>query len=121
MKPVLQSVAALLAAAVLTSATAADTLSVADLHARSAQLGGGQVSIAGTVIKVNNGIMRRNFIHVQDGTGSGDTDRVIFTSTQTARVGDRIVATGTVNLDVDFGMGYRYPVLVEHATFTPAK
>jgi len=120
MKPIVQSLVAALAVAVLTSAAAADTLTVADLHARRAELGGGQVSIAGTVVKVNNGIMRRNFIHVQDGTGSGDTDRVIFTSTQTAKVGDKVVATGTVNLDVDFGMGYRYPVLVEHATFSPA-
>ena len=121
MNTVFRSLVAGLAFAVCTGATAADTMSVADLHARRAELGGAQVSIAGTVIKVNNGIMRRNFVHVQDGTGSGDTDRVIFTSAQTAKVGDKIVATGTVNLNVDFGMGYHYAVLVEQATFTPAK
>jgi hypothetical protein len=65
--------------------------------------------------------MRRNFVHVQDGTGSGDTDRAIFTSQQTAQVGDQVSATGTVKLDTDFGMGYFYPTLVEQATFAPAK
>ncbi len=102
------------------SAWAADSVTVAELHAKRTELAGQQVSITGEVVKVNNGIMRRNFIHVQDGTGSGDTDRVIFTSQQTAQVGDKVVATGTVKLDTDFTMGYFYPTLVEEATFAPA-
>lgn len=103
------------------AATAGEQVSVADLHANRVQLSEKQISITGNVIKVNNGVMRRNFIHVQDGTGAGDTDRVIFTSTQTARVGDRVTATGTVKLDTDFGMGYFYPTLVEQATLNAAE
>ena len=68
------------------------------------------------VIKVNNGVMRRNFIHVQDGSGSGETANLIFTSQQTAVVGDKITVTGTVVLDTDFGMGYFYATLIEEAT-----
>lgn len=117
-----KTLVALAAAAMLSSAAVlADALSVAELHAKRAELGGKQVTITGKVVKVNNGIMRRNFVHVQDGTGAGDTDRVIFTSQQTANVGDRVSATGTVKLDTDFGMGYFYPTLVEQATFEPAK
>jgi hypothetical protein len=96
-------------------------LTVADVHAKRVELAGKQISITGNVVKVNNGIMKRNFIHVQDGTGTGDTDRLIFTSTQTANVGDRITASGVVVLDTDFTMGYVYPTLVEKATLTPAK
>jgi len=122
MKTIVQSLIALVLTAVLSAAAmAADSMTVADLHAKRTSLGGKQVTIAGTVIKVNNGIMKRNFIHVQDGTGSGKTDRAIFTSSQTAKVGDKVVATGTVKLDTDFGMGYFYPTLVEQATLTPAK
>ena len=121
MKMPLNLLLSVLLTAAISPAMAADTMTVADLHAKRAALGGSQVTITGTVVKVNNGIMRRNFIHVQDGTGSGDTDRVIFTSAQTAKVGDKVAGTGTVKLDTDFGMGYFYPTLVEQATFMPAK
>ena len=121
MKITLQSFLAMVVAVFISSAAAAESLSVADLHAQRAKLDGKQITIVGKVIKVNNGIMRRNFIHVQDGTGSGKTDRVIFTSQQTARVGDKIAATGTVKLNVIFGMGYLYPTLVEQSTFAMAK
>lgn len=119
MNIVIKSLAVITLSGWIASAFAADTVTVADLHAKRTELGGQQISISGKVIKVNNGIMRRNFIHLQDGTGSGDTDRVIFTSQQTAEVGSQITATGTVKLDTDFGMGYFYPTLVEDATLTP--
>lgn len=110
-----------IAALLSTSAVLAGAMSVADVHAKRADLSGQQITVTGKVVKVNNGIMRRNFIHVQDGTGSGDTDRLIFTSKETAKVGDQIAATGTVKLDTDFGMGYKYPTLIEESTFSPAK
>ena len=67
-----------------------EVLTVVDIHAKRVELAGQQVTVTGKVIKVNNGIMRRNFVHVQDGTGSGTTDRVIVTSQQTAKVGDQV-------------------------------
>ena len=112
---------ALIVSGLISSASAAEILSVADLHAKRKTLAGQQVTITGKVIKVNNGIMRRNFVHMQDDTGSGELDRVIFTSQQTAEVGAQISATGTVKLDTDFGMGYFYPTLVEEATFSVAQ
>ena len=102
-------------------AIAGEKVSVAELHEKRAALSGKEVTLVGEVIKVNNGIMRRNFIHVQDGTGSGDLNRVILTSRQTARVGDKIEATGTVKLDTNFGAGYFYPTLVEQTTIAPAQ
>ncbi|MBL4613863.1 MAG: hypothetical protein JKY27_03185 [Magnetovibrio sp.] len=123
MKSSINSLVALALTAFITTASveAAESVSVSDLHANRIALGGKQVTITGTVIKVNNGIMRRNFIHLQDGTGSGDTDRVIFTSQQKVSVGDTVSGTGTVALDTDFTMGYFYPTLVEKATFEPTK
>lgn len=112
---------ALTFAVLFSSAVMAETMSVADVHAKRVELAGKQVTVTGKVIKVNNGIMRRNFIHVQDGTGSGKLDRVIFTSQQTANVGDKVTATGTLKLDTDFTMGYFYPTLVTTASITPIK
>ena len=94
---------------------------VAALHQDKTALGGKLVRIDGKVVKVNNGIMGRNFVHLQDGTGDENSNRVIVTSKQTAAVGDRVVATGRVVLDRDFGSGYLYPLLVEEAEIVPAK
>lgn len=79
------------------------------------QLKDQQVQLHGKVVKVNNGIMKRNFIHLQDGTGEGENNKLVLTSDQTANVGDEITVTGTVSRNIDFGMGYKYDLLIEKA------
>jgi len=96
------------------------TKTVEAVNIEKAALSGQTVIIHGHVTKVNNGIMQRNFIHLEDGTGSGDTAHLIVTSAETAKVGDNVVITGTVVLDTDFGFGYLYPLLVEKATIKQA-
>lgn len=104
------------------SASAADDVkSVAAINQNSATLAGKTISVQGKVVKVNNGIMGRNFVHVQDGTGDAKTNNLIFTSKQTAAVGDQVAASGVVVLNRDFGSGYMYPLLIEEATITPKK
>ena len=84
------------------------------------KLGGKTIAAQGKVVKVNNGIMGRNFVHVQDGSGDAakGTNNLIITSTQTAAVGDQVAISGTVVLNRDFGMGYSYPLLIENASIT---
>jgi len=107
------------------AAVAADVkpTSVAVLYQTKAKLAGQTVSAHGKVVKVNNGIMDRNWIHVQDGTGTGDakTNDLVVTSKQTAAVGDEVTITGVAALDRDFGGGYNYPLLIENATITVKK
>ena len=86
------------------------------VNVEQAQLNGKIVQIRGKVVKVNNGIMKRNFLHIQDGTGGQGTNDITVTSDQTANVGDEVNITGTVALNVDFGFGYNYPILVEKST-----
>lgn len=97
-------------------AGSAVTKSVEAVYKEKVALKGKQVTVSGKVVKVNNGIMKRNFLHIQDGTGGKDTNDLIITSKDTAKVGDQIVATGTVVLDTDFGFGYKYPLLVEKSS-----
>lgn len=103
---------------VSTHAFAGDAVakSVEAIFKEKTQLKGKQVIVTGKVVKVNNGIMKRNFLHIQDGTGGMDTNNLIITSTDTAKVGDQVVVTGTVALDNDFGFGYKYPLLVEKSS-----
>ncbi len=85
------------------------------LFAEKDTLNGKQVQITGEVVKVNNGIMNRNFLHVKDGTGAVGSNDITITSQQTAQIGDKVAITGRVATGVDFGAGYTYPVLVEKA------
>ena len=104
------------------NATAADDLkTVAAINGSGATLAGQTVSAQGKVVKVLNGIMKRNFIHVQDGTGNADTNDLIVTSKQTARVGDQVTISGVVAVNRDFGRGYLYPLLIEDASIVVKK
>ncbi len=94
----------------------ADT--VAEIHAQRTALNGKQVEVRGKVVKVNKGIMGTNWYHIQDGTGSAaeGTHDLAVTSPDDAAVGDVVTATGTLAADKDFGMGYKYEVILEKAT-----
>jgi hypothetical protein len=105
------------------SASAAEpTLkTVAALNQNKAALAGQTISAQGKVVKVNNGIMGRNFVHVQDGTGDASSNNLIVTSKQTANVGDQVTISGVVAVNRDFGSGYNYPLLIEEASITAKK
>ncbi len=103
------------------SAAEANLKTVAVLNQNKAALAGKTVSAKGKVVKVNNGIMNRNFIHVQDGTGDASSNNLIVTSKQTANVGDKVTISGVVAVNRDFGSGYSYPLLIEDASITVNK
>jgi hypothetical protein len=118
---ILTTLLALSAAAPL-QADDATTKTVAELYEERAALEGQQVTVQGEVVKVNTGVMQRNFIHVQDGSGDAlhETNNLVITTQDSAAVGDKVRVTGTVVVDHDFGFGYFYPVLVEKAMVTAA-
>ena len=90
---------------------------VAAVWADRKSLAGKTVTVRGKVVKFNGGILGRNWIHIQDGTGaaSDGTNDLLVTSDAAAKVGDVITATGTVAIDKDFTAGYAYAVLIEGA------
>lgn len=94
--------------------------SIADLYKEKVELAGKPVKLQGKVVKVNNNIMNRNFLHLQDGSGDPalGTNDVTITSDDTAAMGDTVTVTGTLVVDLDFGAGYKYPLLVEKASIT---
>jgi hypothetical protein len=93
-------------------------MTVAEVWAKRASLGGKPVTVRGKVVKFNGGIMGRNWLHIQDGSGKAEdgTHDLTMTSDAVAKVGDVVTLTGTVAVDKDFGAGYSYAVIVEGAT-----
>jgi hypothetical protein len=93
---------------------------IAYVYANKDELAGNAITLRGTVVKYNPGILGWNFIHIQDGSGdaaSGNNDLIVTTKASTA-VGETVVLTGNIVLDKDFGAGYSYPVLLEDASVT---
>jgi hypothetical protein len=96
---------------------------VAELYAEGSSLAGQEVALRGVVVKVNEGIMSRNWLHVRDGSGdeASATHDLILTSAMSAAVGDLIVVRGTLGVDRDFGSGYSYALIVESAELSPGE
>ena len=106
-----------------TFAADANLKTVEAVYQNKAALAGKTVSVKGKVVKVNNGIMNRNFVHIQDGTGNENagTNNLVVTSKQTANVGDQVTISGIAIVNRDFGSGYSYPLLIEEAKITASK
>ena len=88
---------------------------IAQIYSQKNNLAGKIVKVRGKVVKYNAGIMGRNWIHIQDGTESGENFDLLVTSKNETAVGDIIVVEGKVVLNKDFGAGYSYPVMIEDA------
>ena len=98
-------------------ATGADAHTVADVWAKKGSLKEKTVSIRGKVVKYNAGVMGKNWLHLQDGTGDAGTGThdITITSKDAAAKGDVVTVKGVLHLDKDFGAGYKYAAIVEDA------
>lgn len=101
----------------VTKATGPNAITVAEAFTNSTKLDKKKVVIRGMVVKVSTGIMKRNWIHIQDGSGSQakGTNNLVCTSQDRAEVGDVVTVSGTLAKDRDFGSGYRYSTIIESA------
>ena len=92
---------------------------ISELYARKDKLDGKKVLVRGKVVKVSKNIMKRNWIHLQDGTGDAakGTYDLTTTSQSAPRVGDVVLAEGILHRQKDFGAGYRYEVILEETTY----
>ncbi len=91
---------------------------VEQLYADKDGLKGKQVKVSGKVVKFNSGILGKNFLHIQDGSGKDGSNDLAVTSLQSAKVGDKVTVSGILNTDKDLGAGYTYKVILENATIT---
>ena len=98
-------------------ATGENAFTVAEIFAKNKEMHGKTVRVQGKVVKYNPGIMGKNWIHIQDGTGDPmkSTHDLVATSAETATVGEVITVQGRLAADKDFGAGYSYTAIIEDA------
>ncbi len=96
---------------------------VGEVFEKKASLANKPVAVQGKVAKVSRGIMGKNWLHLQDGTGSEEagTNDLVVTTDSGAEVGDVVNIKGTLSLDRDFGSGYKYGIIVEGAEVSATK
>ena len=95
-----------------------NSYTVNEIFSKASELNGKTVVIRGKVVKVSPRIMGRNWVHIQDGTGSPETnthDLVITTSQDAEADWDIITMEGVLAANKDFGSGYLYAVIIEDA------
>jgi hypothetical protein len=95
----------------------ADARTVAETWSQRTALDGKTVTIRGMVVKINENVMGKNWIHIRDGSGDAGagTNDLTVTSLDKVKVGETVTITGTVRTNRDVGAGYSYAVLVEEA------
>ncbi|MGK9477715.1 GW dipeptide domain-containing protein [Melioribacter sp. OK-6-Me] len=90
-------------------------ITIAELYAKSDAYKNKVVKIRGKVIKVNSGIMGKNWVHIQDGTSKDGNYDLTITTNENVNPGEVLTFEGKITLDKDFGYGYSYKVLMEEA------
>lgn len=93
----------------------AEGKTIQQIYADKSSLNGQMVVTKGKVVKFNKQIMKRNWIHIQDGTGDENSYDLVITTNDEVKVGDVITAEGKLAVDKDFGAGYFFPVIIEEA------
>ncbi|MCG7901132.1 MAG: hypothetical protein JAY60_01825 [Candidatus Thiodiazotropha weberae] len=93
---------------------------VEQIFEKKQELSGRVIEVKGKVSKVSSQIMGRDWVHLEDGTGSkqAKNHKIILRTTQAGiGVGDEVVAKGMLFTNKDFGYGYFYPVILEDVVF----
>jgi hypothetical protein len=94
-------------------ASGADARTIGEVFGQRAQLKDKPVTIRGTVVKVNANILGKNWVHIQDGTGSGETSDLVILTSDESSPGEVVTVKGTVRVDQDPGHGSKWPAFVD--------
>ena len=93
------------------------SMKIAELVNDPKKYEGKTVQISGVCTKINEGIMNRNWIHLQD--GSKDEYDLVITSDVIVEVGKVVTMKALVTLNKDFGAGYKYDLILENGIIIP--
>lgn len=91
-----------------------DGYKISEVYEKQEELAGKEVRVRGRVVKIATGILKMNWIHLQDGSGnvSSATHDIIVTSDDLPVAGDIVTMRGTVHLNKNFGAGYKYALIL---------
>jgi hypothetical protein len=102
----------------VSKAVGEDAYTIEEIYSKKEELSQKTITVRAIVVKFMPQIMGKNWIHIQDGTGSvekGNND-VAVSSLDTAEIGEEVIVKGTLGIDKDFGMSCAFGALIEDAS-----
>lgn len=90
-------------------------LSIEQIYAQRNELNGKTIKVKGQIVKYNAGIMNKNWIHIQDGSGTKNDYDLAITTDEEFAVGAVVSFEGVLSVEKDFGSGYKFTVIIENA------
>jgi len=94
-------------------------ITIAELLENRKKYEGKTVRIKGRCVKLNNMIMNRNWIHLQDGSLNEKSVDLTVTTMENIPLGAIVAVEGKIALNKDFGAGYKYDIIMEEAKLIP--
>jgi hypothetical protein len=89
-----------------------------DIYLHKDTLAGKEIILRGKIVKFSPQIMGKNWMHIQDGTGDKGSNDLTITTSASAKVGDTVLVKGVLTTNKDFGLGYKYDIILEDAQVT---
>lgn len=100
--------------------TKKETYTISEVKMWRKELSNQTISVEADVTKISANILKMDWVHLGYGEFNAKdpvNDLVFTTKEATVKVGDKVVATGKVVVDKDFGFGYFYKVIVQESSF----
>lgn len=94
-----------------------NSIKISNIFTNKNLYNGKSITISGKCTKVNNGIMGRNWVHINDGSKlKGKEITLTVTTSEIVNTGENVAFNGKISLNKDFGAGYKYEIIMEEAT-----
>lgn len=90
-------------------------IKISELVNNKEKYDGKTVRVRGRVVKINNMIMNRNWIHLKDGSLEEEGMDLTVTTTDNVAMGHVVAFEGVIAVNKDFGAGYKYEIIMENA------
>ena len=99
----------------LSKATGKDAYSIEEIYSQKKELSKKTVTVHAKIVKFLPGIMGKNWVHIQDGTGSAETEThdITVSTLDTAEVGDEVIVHGTLAINKNLGSMHSFAVIIE--------
>lgn len=107
----------------LSKATGKDAYSIEEIYSQKKELSKKTVTVRAKVVKFLPGIMGKNWVHIQDGTGSVETKThdITVSTLDTAEIGDEVIVHGTLAINKNLGSMHSFAVIIENASLAKVK
>jgi hypothetical protein len=93
--------------------------SVAELYADRSRLSGKRLRVRGQIVKATPGVLGKNYYRLRDGSSTDpEKSELVVTTRATPNVDDLVTFEGDLRTDVDVGIGFVYPLLLEDAVLS---